>query len=501
MKNRTKMAIINSIVAAAAQILTILIQFVARTFFIKILGEQYLGLNGLFVNVLGVLNLAEMGIGSAITFSLYGPLAAGDKSQIAAIMNYLKKWYRYIAVAVILVGLLVTPFVPSLIADNHHFSNAQIMMYFVIALSGTISTYLLSYKRTLLIADQKGYVNSLNTLYFNLATQILQIVMLILTHSFLLYLTIQVVMNLMSNYMIAKKVDGAYEYLNDKTSRISSEVLYFFKKNMQGMISAKLGGVVVNGTDNLILSAFLGLSSVAKYANYALIMTGLTAVLTQAISAVSSSIGNLAANNESKTKEMAVFNNYFAITGVLSLGVAIGFAVFSPQFITMWVGEKYVLSKLTVFLIVFNFFVQALRQALIGYANSYGLYWQQRFKPIFEATVNLVVSIILVTLFKMGISGVVLGTITSNILVNFWWEPLVVFRYGLQQKMNRFLVLYATVLVVGGTLIIGSVFIGYKISGFWVAVSTTIGFTIFGVLILIMMFRLFSINVFKIFRR
>lgn len=501
MESRSKKALLNSVVASLAQVITILFQFIARTFFIKILGEQYLGLNGLFTNVLGILNLAEMGIGSAITFSLYRPLAENNKPQIAAIMRYLQKWYRYIAVFVLVAGMIATPFIPHLIANNQHFTDFQVMAYFLVALSGTLVTYLLSYKRTLLIADQLGYINSLNTVYFNLATQLIQIIFLIFSRSFLIYLFIQVLMNLLSNIMISIKVDKRYTFLDNKTQAVPNEILKYFKRNMQGMIAAKLGGVVVNATDNLVLSAFLGLSLVAKYANYTLITTGLTAVLAQAISAVSSSIGNLAAKNESIDKQVKVFYEYFAITSIVSIAASIGFATFSKQFIDAWIGTGFVLPEYVVFLIVFNFYFQSVRQALIGYANSYGLYWPQRHKPIFEALINLLVSIALVKYFGLGIAGVMIGTISSNVLVNYWWEPLVVFKYGLKVPMGLFLYKYLLILVLGAVVIMESIVIGYSTSSLMQSLLLSLVLVLAGAVVFALIFKCMGINLWKRIKR
>ncbi|WP_424349049.1 lipopolysaccharide biosynthesis protein [Latilactobacillus sp. 5-91] len=472
-KSRSKAALVNSSVATIAQVVLILAQFVSRTIFIKTLGSEYLGLNGLFVNLLSMLNLAELGIGNAITFSLFKPLADNNKAQVSAIMRLLKKWYRMIAIIVLLGGVVLMPFIPNLI-HKPVFSDMQLWLFFFLALMGTISTYLLSYKRTLLIANQEGYINTINTVGFSVGQQIIQIVFLIVYPNFYIYLIIQLLANLFSNINISRLVDKKYPYLKDFNISVDKDVLKYFKKNVTGMISAKLGGVVVNGTDNLVISFFLGLATVGKYANYTLITTGLTAILTQAVSAVSASVGNLAVSkNDSKEKEVRVFNQYFSITIIVSLIMAVGIAAFSTAFVTLWIGEGYVLSRLTVFLISLNFFIQAVRQSVITYANSYGLYWQQRYKPIFESVLNLLVSIILIKYTGLGLSAVLIGTIASNILVNLWWEPYVVFKYGFQQKVTRFLFQYYVLIITGGLVLEGVLFIGYQISNILFAVLFT----------------------------
>lgn len=481
--NRSKAALLNSSVAVFAQMAMILTQFISRTFFIKILGDQFLGMNGLFVNILNILNLAELGIGSAITFSLYRPLVEGKKREIAAIMHLLKRWYRIIAGIVAIAGLILMPFVPQLI---HHsqFSSGSIMFYFFIALMGTMSTYLLSYKRTLIIADQMGYINTINTVGYNVIMQVCQTISLFLFKDFGIYLFLQLFFNLISNIAISRKVDNYYPYLEETNDAVSQDVMDYFKKNVKGMISAKMGGIVVNGTDNLILSTFLGLTTVGLYSNYTLITNGLTSVLTQGVSAVSSSIGNLAASADGN-KQLTVVRKYFAITVVLSFIMSIGFATFSHSFVAIWIGKNYILDNFTTFIISFNFFIQSVRQSLIGISNSYGLYWQQRFKPIFEAVLNLIVSIILVKYTGLGISGVLIGTICSNLFVNFWWEPLVVFRYGIHASVGPFLfnyglvVFFSAILIAIGVLagaVTTNIFIGLFITVCYIFVCTLLSF-------------------------
>lgn len=477
MINRSKAAVLNSSIALFAQALMIAVQFISRTIFIHVLGDQYLGLNGLFVNILSILNLAELGIGSAITFSLYRPLVNEDHNEIAAIMALLKKWYKVIAIIVVSSGLVLMPFVPRMIHKST-FSNISIMIYFFIALMGTVSTYLLSYKRTLLIADQRGYVNTLNTVGFSVIMQVVQIIELLFYHSFLWYLVLQVLFNLGSNFFIAYRVDKQYPYLKNPPQSVSNDVMFYFKRNVKGMLSAKMGGIIVNSTDNLILSSFLGLGVVGQYANYVLITNGLTSILTQSVTAVSSSIGNLAVSSNFK-KQKEIIEKYFALTSVFSVLMSVGFVTFSPSFIRIWLGPKYLLNNFTVFIIGTNFLIQSIRQALIGISNSYGLYWQQRYKPIFEASINLVISILLVKFTDLSISGVLLGTISSNLLVNFWWEPFVVFKYGLHSPMRKFLIEYGIIIFISCVFLYVGVVISSYTTTIVNGILTTIGYMIF----------------------
>ncbi|MCM6833059.1 hypothetical protein NE282_03890 [Leuconostoc mesenteroides] len=231
------------------------------------------------------------------------------------------------------------------------------------------------------------------------------------------------------------------------------------KKNISGMLSSKMGGIIVNGTDNLLLSYYIGLSVVAMYANYTMIITGLTQVMGQLVSAVTSSIGNLGASNESQQKKEEVFYKYFYISSLLSILVAVGFSAFSSAFVSIWLGDDMVYSTLPLLIISFNFLLQNLRQSIINYTNAYGLYWYTRWKPLFESVINLAVSWSLVKYTSLNISGVLIGTITSNLLVNFIWESWIVLHYGLKTNVRKFLVLYFSYIFTGGVVIFIAVYL------------------------------------------
>lgn len=457
--NRTKAAVLNSSIASIGQILTLIAQFAARTFFIHFLGQQYLGLNGLFVNVLGFLNFAELGIGSAITFALYEPLANNNRAQISALMMHFKKWYQYIAVTVFVGGIMVMPFLPYLVHNQAvHFVN--IYLAFLLALLNTVASYLVSYKRTLLIANQQGYINTLNTVGYSLIQQILQVVGLILFSNFYLYLLIQLIFMVISNLRVSHVVDKMYPYLQDyPKEKINQSTMKYFRKNIMGMLSAKVGGIVVNGTDNLLLSIFVGLTSVGLYSNYTLITTGLTNVLNQAVSAVSSSVGNLAVADKSSEHKQSIFYKYYTLSTCLVLLASVGFAAFSSTFINYWIGSKYIYGDLPLFLISFNFFLQGIRQPIITYTNAYGLYWYSRYKPIFESIINLVVSILLLKMTSLNVSAVLIGTICSNICINLWWEPLIVCRWGIKANFAKFMLLNIIYICLGAVLITSSIFV------------------------------------------
>ncbi|CUR63291.1 lipopolysaccharide biosynthesis protein [Leuconostoc gasicomitatum] len=453
---KTRATILNSSIGTIVQILQLIMQFISRTVFIHFLGIRYLGLNGLFLNLLGYLNFAELGLGAAITYALYKPLVDGNHPQVAAIMSLLRKWYISISVFVTIGGLALMPFIPHLIKGNTtDLGNIQIA--FAISLANTVLSYLVSYKRTLLIADQKSYVNSLNTVGYNILGQILQIVGLVFVHSFYLYLVIQAMTMFLSNLRISHIANKMYPYLKEKnTEPVDSKTINQMKKNMGGAVSAKIGGVVVNGMDNLLLSYFIGVTAVGLYSNYTMIIQGITLIVAQILAGATASIGHLGASDNSHDKEVSVFYQYFSLSSFLSIFFAIGFVGFSSAFIALWVGKGMLLSTFTIGVIGINFLLQLIRQSIVNYTNAYGLYWYERWKPLFEAIVNFIVSFLLVKYTNLGIAAVLLGTIVSNLLVNFWWEPWIVIKYGIKSQFKIFLILYAAYIIIGVGCILGT---------------------------------------------
>ncbi|WHQ49459.1 oligosaccharide flippase family protein [Lactiplantibacillus plantarum] len=271
MKNRRKASVINSTVAIIGQFLSLLFSFVSRTIFIRVLGEQYLGLNGLFTNLLNILSFAELGIGSAIVFSMYRPLSEHDIPQIKALMFLYKRCYHIIALILMFGGAVILIFLPYLIAGKYDVGNIYIA--FLLYLLNSVLSYFWSYKRSIFVANQEGYINSFNQLIFNVVMQSIQIIFLVMYKSYYVYLVIQIVFTVLSNWQISKLANKRYPYLKERvTERVEKKTLSYLKRNVIGMISSKIGGVVVFGTDNLLLSGFIGLAAVGKYSNYTLII-------------------------------------------------------------------------------------------------------------------------------------------------------------------------------------------------------------------------------------
>ncbi|GAA2910763.1 lipopolysaccharide biosynthesis protein [Enterococcus pseudoavium] len=432
--SRTTKSIVNSSVALITQIIITLFQFAMQTVFIHTLGATYLGINGLFTNVLAILSFAELGIGNAIVFSLYQPLATNDLKHIQLLMNFFKKAYNIIGLVILVLGTLFTPFIHILIKGAEDVQYLRI--YFMLFLLNSVVSYFFSYKRTLLIADQKGYLSTLNTFLFKLMQSIIQIVILLLTHNFILYLVVQIVFTLVSNFHISILANNVYPILKNKTSeKLSKNDLDLIKSSTLGLIGSQIGTIVVLNTNNLLISAFVGIFFTGIYSSYMMVVQGILNIINQAMDAVIASLGNLAVEDNNE-KEYQIYRQHLFLSWSISFFCSIYFITLFNPFVMVWLGEQYTFSMNIVFLIVLNFYISQNRKTPLSFINSHGLFTKAGIKAIFEAVINLIICFILLIPFKMGISGVLLGTIAVNLLLNIWFEPWLVFHDGLFRKIG-----------------------------------------------------------------
>ena len=444
--SRTSNVIRNLIGGVGGQIFTSILSFVCRTYFIKLLGATYLGVNGLFANILSLLSLAELGIGPAIIFSMYKPIKDNDEAHIARLMNFYKTAYRIIACIVTACGLILLPFLPYLIKDTSGIDNLRLI--FILILANTSVSYLFAYKGSMLNADQKSYICVIFRNVFAVVQNIAQILLLIWTGNFLLYLIAQIITTFMANFVQAIYVDKKYPFLvKYKALKIDKEEQKSIMRNVKGMMMHKVGGFVLNGTDNLVISKFVGVIAVGIYSNYLMIINLVKTYVAQLTGATSASVGNLIAG-ESCENTYRVFKSLFFIYAWIYAFCFVCFWVIFQPFIGLWLGGEYLLDEWTLFIVLINFFLNGLQECINTFTNATGLFWATRKKPIFECIINIGVSLFLA--YFIGLPGVFLGTLAS-FLATFWINPKVMFKEHFQRKVAGYFLRFAlyTVLAVG----------------------------------------------------
>ena len=451
-KSRTDNSIKNSSVALLTQGINVLLNFITRTIFIKCLGASYLGINGLFTNILSVLSFAELGFGTAIVFMLYKPLSTNDERNVSALMNFYKKVYNTIGLIILGLGVLLIPFLNFFINNTSELPEnlPPLWIIYMLYVLNTSVSYFFNYKRSIIIASQNGYLDSFNTLVFNILRNVLQCIMLMLWNSFLVYLCIQIGCTMLSNIFMSRKADKLFPYMkNNRDAKISKESFHTILKNVLAMSMHKISSVIVSSTDNILIAKFVGLASAGYYSNYTMITLTLKTVYTQALSPITASVGNLIAL-ENKEKLRQFTDRMFFLNACIAIFFSSCLATLVNPFISVFWGSEYAFKYFTVLLIVFSFYLNCMRQTMIIMIDAGGLFWKNKWKGLVEATVNLVVSIVLADTFKMGIDGIVIGTIVSCLSTNLWWDPYVVYKYALKEKLSKYFskyILYTLVLV------------------------------------------------------
>ncbi len=433
-KSRTNYMILNVFTGTVGEVLQLSLQFICRTVFIYTLAEEYLGINGLFENILKILSLTELGFGSALIYSMYKPISENNQNEICALMNLYKKIYNIIGLIILGLGLSLTPFLHVLVRGGENIPNLKLI--FILVLLNSVSTYFLGYKSSIINASQKKYITIIIQKIFQLLEVVLKTFVLLYFKAYLVYLIIGIMCNIGNNifqYIIADKM---YPYLKTDTKTLPSKSIQSeIFKNTKAMAMHKMGSVIVTGTDNLLISSFVNIASVGLYSNYMLILNSVSRFTSLISTTMTASVGNLVATcNKEK-----IYRTYCKIS-FMSLWIhgfcACCFMTLLNPFIDIWLGSKFVFPTYVVELIVFNRFLIGFREATIVFRDAMGLFWYDRYKPLLEIIVNLVVSVVMVQ--QIGISGVFLGTIFSGVFVCCWIEPYILFKHGFQKPFRMY---------------------------------------------------------------
>lgn len=439
--NRTNKALISTATGVIGYLITYIVAFAYRTVFIHSLGKVYLGVEGLFSNILAMLSLAELGVGTAITFSLYRPLAEKDEEKIKSLMAYFKKFYIGIACFIAVAGLALTPFISFFIKDPPDIRE-PIWLVYILYLASTIASYSVVYKQTLINADQKVYVVSVVQNLTTILRSIFQIVWLLTVGTFIPVLIIQIAMQLFSNIVLAVKANQLYPFLRSKdVQSLDEETKSSISEKIRSLFLYKIGAYVVAGTDNILISKFIGIVLVGMYSNYNTLITMAKTFANFFIKAVTPGVGNLTATRTPDEGQRVFHELNFLVFYAFSL-VTIEFAILLNSFISLWIGKDYLLDSWTIAFLLINFYLYGLHQNQLIFRNVLGLYVYCRWKPVAEALINIVASLIFIHFF--GLPGVFLGTVTSFMTTAFWVEPYVLYKYYFKHGIKKYCVDYAS---------------------------------------------------------
>lgn len=422
---------------------------------------EYVGVKGLFTNILSLLSLTELGISSVLVYSMYKPLAEKNEETLLALVGFYKKAYHLIACMIGGIGLILTPFLPYLIKDCPDLDGLYVI--YLLYLANSVCSYLFTYKMSLFQAEQKLYVCTLSGCFFSTIRNIIQIVCLFLTHNFFLYLIIQIPFTLLNNLFLSKKAEKEYPFLKTKQfPALSKEEKNNLMKNTFAMFNHRIGATILGSTDNLIISKFIGITVVAINDNYSMITNMINQVMNQIFSALTASVGNLNAT-ESKETSYKVFKTlHFAGFWFYSFCTICLFMLLNPFIELIW-GKKFLFSLPVVTIICLNFYTVGIRKIPLIFKESMGLLWQDRYKPLIEAFMNLIISIIGV--HYLGTVGVFIGTFISMVSTSLWVEPYVLFKHGFNMSWKEFWINNAKYLFIFLVLVMLTYFTGSLYQG------------------------------------
>lgn len=415
--------------------LTLMLSFVSRTIFINVLGNTYLGVNGLFSNILSILSFTELGLGTALNYSLYKPVAEKDYAKVASLMHLYKISYRIIAAVITVLGISLIPFMDIILNGTEGIEN--ITIYYLIFLFNTVSTYFVSYKYGLLNAEQKNYVlTNINTL-FKIIVTASQITVLILYHNFLFYLLVQSVLQLTQQIFTAVYLNKRYEHIKQyEISPVDIETKNTIKTNVRALIYHNVGSVCIYQTDNIIISSFINVTFVGLVSNYNIIIDAANRIITMLMSSFVSSIGNFIAVEKTE-KQKSLFEIYDFI-GFWVFGMeTILLAVLIQPFITLWIGADNKIDDATICFIVLNLFFAGQRASVHYFKMAGGVFEQDKYASIVQSIVNLIISVIGV--IYIGLPGVFLGTLLSGFVVCVW-KPIVLYNYLFHESSKQYFI-------------------------------------------------------------
>lgn len=438
-RSRTEYSLMNILTGIVGYGVNTVVGFVCRVIFVRTLSADYLGVSGLFTNVLSMLSLAELGISSAITYALYKPLAEGDEKKTAAIMQFYRKAYGVIGCVVGLVGLAMMPFLGVIIQDPPEIQE-NIYLLYLLYLLNTVVSYFFSYRQALLTASQRQYIVSGYNYVVTIGQSFVQIIYLLLTHEYIGYLLIQVAGGIIYNIWISWKAGKDYPYVKNKdTEHLSKNERRSLFRNIKALAVNKVSGVLVNSTDNIVITFFSGIGSVGFASNYTLLTSTLDSLVTLLFNGLTGSVGNLNATSDEETR-YRFFKTLNLANFWLYGWAAVGIVVVSGDLVQLLFGSEYVLPLRVPVILAINFYSIGMLHASYTYKSTLGLFRYGQYILIFTGIINIVLDVMLGK--TMGMFGVYLATLIARACTNLWYEPYAVYRYGLNRKPGLYYVRY-----------------------------------------------------------
>lgn len=420
--SRTANSLKNIAFTIANQLLNVLLAFISRKAFIVCLSMDYLGISGLFGDIFSMLCLADLGFGTAMTYSMYKPLAECDYDRLAGLVNFYKKVYRIIASTITIIGLLLIPFLPYLV--NTETEVEHLNLYYILMLANVVSSYLVVYKTCILSADQKNYLTTKYTGIFNVIRTLCSIVILLLTHSYTLYLILQVLFTYGTNFFNSHIAEKQYPFIKKKVELPKEEIKGIFS-NIKSVFLYKISSVLITATDNTLISVIVSTTAIGYYSNYTIVTNKIYNLVNTVFYSLTASIGNLIVK-ENQERRYQIFEIMQSVSLIFSTFCLTCLLFLQEDFICLWLGESFLLDKLILYAMLTNFYFSIILMPIWVFREATGLYRKTKYVMLITALVNIVVSILLGQI--LGLAGIIFATSISRLTTYFWYEPFLLFK-------------------------------------------------------------------------
>lgn len=395
-----------------------ILPFIFRTVMIKVLGAEYLGINSLFVSILQVLSLSELGFGSAMVYSMYKPIAEDDNDTLCALLSFYKHVYSVIGCIIMGVGLILVPFIPHMISGTYPDTINIYVVYIMFLLNTALSYFLFAYKGALINAFQRNDIESKISTIVSFFRYGLEIIVIYVTKQYYYYLFVGLAATVLNNLLKLWYTNRVFPELKCR-GVLDTKYKKEIRSNVLALMCHKIGGTILNSADNIVLSAFMGVVVVANYSNYYYIMNAVEAIVIVCFTGMTAGIGNSFAT-ETVEKNRGNFKRVLFFNAWIVAWCCVCFTCLYQDFIQLWVGKKYMLSNGIVLLIVLYFFIHCIRRTIIVFRDGAGMWQDNKWQPICSACFNLIVNVILVKI--IGLAGVLISSILSMVLIDIPWE-------------------------------------------------------------------------------
>jgi len=431
-----KKSILNVTVSIGFKIATMITALVVRRILIQTCGNELNGLNALYLSIIGFLAVAELGIGSAITFCMYKPIVQGDTDKVAALYHMFRKCYMLVGAIIFAVGIAIAPFI-RYFAKDYAQLDVNFAATFILMLLSVVITYLFGAKIALINAYKNNYITTAINSGGLLLQYALQIIVLLQTQSFAGYLVCRIMATLvqwMATEVIARK---KYSDILRNKQMPDAETRSELNRNVRAMFMHKIGGLLVTTVDSIVISVFVGVAVLGEYSNYTTILESVTDILVLAFSSLTSIFGHLYVREDKETTKN-VAEAFHLLNFLIGTVFYLGYYAVADSLVAILFGEELIVEKMISMVIAINGFVRFQRNSTLTFRDATGTFYNDRWKPPFEGVLNLVLSILFVNRF--GVVGVILATILTNLLVCHIIEPYVLYKYAFGVSPARYYV-------------------------------------------------------------